>query len=382
MKRLFVYMSAVALPLAWPGFASAQQVGWGSAFEDAGKKVKLGGRIQAIMENDSETESQDFYLRRLRFNIEYKPWEGHIFVYDIRNDNANKEDRGEGKFSVGDAYWRFAVDKSWIKNVQFFRGKVDVSYSQTSSSKNLLNPNRANVSEHASDFLVHNRRAANAQVNGSIGDMVYQVFLADGVNSADLEPLEGAVTVEGVNHQKFSYGGKLRYFFLGDAKKNKVQDTFYGQYDTLSFGIGYFANDNINLALSDNREVSIRRTLTNAELSFSYKNFRLLSEYFAFTGDLVDLTKTDKDDMQGDSNGYYAQAEYLIGKWAPYFAYESFNRWAEEDGYIQKVTTFGVNYYQNMEAQRYGVSYKKTENDENLGDDTSENIYAYMMLNF
>lgn len=362
----------------------AQQAGWGAAFKDADKKVKIGGRIQAIATNDSDTESQDFYLRRTRFNISYKPWEGHQFVYDIRNDNSNKKDKGEGKFVIGDAYWKIKVDNGWVNNIKLFRSKVDVSYSQTSSSKNLFNPNRANVSEHASDFLVQNRRASNAQINGNFGNLSYHLAVSDGVQADDLADLDSSetTTVEGVNHQKFTYGGKLRYYFMGDAKKNKAQDTFYGQHDTFSLGLGYFANDEINIELSDGRDVSVRRTLTNVELSYAYKNFRLLGEYFTFAGDFVNLTQASKDDMFGTSDGYFVQTEYLIGKWAPYIGYESFNKWNEEDGYVQTVHTYGINYYDHMEARRYGLTYKRTEEEENLSDKVSEQIYAYMMLNF
>lgn len=356
--------------------------GWGLALEEAGKKIKIGGRIQGIIENDSETESQDFYLRRTRFNIAYKPWDGHTFVYDIRNDNANKADKGEGKFSIGDAFWKIDVDNGWVDYIKVFRSKVDISYSQTSSSKNLFNPDRAGVAEHASDFVVHNRRAANLQANGHFGDLAYQVVLSDGVDSGDLKSVTGDTEVEGVNHQKFTYGTKLRYFFQGSGKRNKVQDTFYGTYDTLSLGVGYFANDGINVALDDAREFSFRRSVTNVELSYAFKNFRFLGEYFSFTGDLVNLDATDKKDMLGDSNGYFTQAEYVFGKWAPYVGYEEFDKWSSEDEYVQKVTTLGINYYKNLEAERFGLTYKKTENDEGLGGKDSERLYAYMMLNF
>ena len=91
----------------WMSAASASE--WGAAFEDMDRKVKIGGRIQAIAEDDSEKDGQDFYLRRVRLNLEYSPWENHKFVYDIRNDSSNKGDKGDGKFSIGDAYWGIKV---------------------------------------------------------------------------------------------------------------------------------------------------------------------------------------------------------------------------------------------------------------------------------
>lgn len=382
MKALLLSWASGCLLLFPSNKAFSQQAGWGAVLEDQSKKVKIGGRIQAIANSDSETESQDFYLRRLRLNIDYKPWDGHAIVYDIRNDNANQGNRGEGGFSIGDAYWKINLKKTWANNIKLFRSKVDVSYSQTSSSKNLFNPDRAEVSEHASDFVVQNRRAANAQLNGNFGRLYYQVALSDGVHSDDLASLQGDVVVDAVNHQKFTYGGKLRYYFVGDAQKNIVQDTFYGKLDTFSLGIGYFANDEINVALSDDRNLNIRRALTNIELSYARKNFRLLAEYFALTGDIIDLSATEKSAILGDSSGYYAQLEYLIGKWAPYIGYENFDRWNEEDGYAEEVNTVGINYYQNLEARRYGLAYKKHDGEKELGDRSSERIYGYFMLNF
>ncbi len=381
MKKYILFYAAI-LGHCTTSHALAAQAGLGAAFEDAARKVKIGGRIQAVAETNSDTESQDAYLRRLRVNVLYRPWDGHQFVYDIRDDKANQEDRGEGEFRIGDAYWKIDIEKKWAKNVKLFRSKVDVSYSQTSSSKNLFNPNRPSVSEHASDFVVQNRRATNVQVNGSFGRFAYQLAVSDGVNSDDLSPVkESDQKVSGINYQKFTYGGKLRYFFIGDAKKNQVQDTFYGELDTFSLGLGYFVNDKINIALS-NRDISIRRTLLNAELSYSYKNFRLLAEYFEFTGDLIDLSQTQVSDIIGDSNGHYIQAEYLIGKWAPYFGVEEFDKNADESGYAQNATYFGVNFYENLEARRYGIAYNKTDEEENLSDAVSERLYAYIMVNF
>jgi hypothetical protein len=363
----------------------AKSYGWGTTINGEKSKVKIGGRIQAILEQDNVTEAQDFYLRRMRLNLEYKPWEGHTFVYDIRNDGANQSDAGEKTFNIGDAYWKIAIDNNFVNNIKLFRAKVDVSYSQKSSSRNLFNPQRAEVSEHASDFVVHNRRAVNAQINGNIGQLAYQVVLSDGVRSSDLTALSGS-KIAGVNYQKLTYGTKLRYYFIGDAKKNKSQDTFYGQYDTFSLGFGYFANDKINVDNSSNssalQEFSFNRKISNVELSYAYKNFRLLAEYFDFTGDLIDLTATSTQDILGKSDGYYAQVEYTFGKIAPYVIFESFDKNKNVSDSVQTITTVGLNYYQRLEATRFGIAHKKEENESAIGNNTVKSLYAYAMLNF
>lgn len=361
---------------------SAQEHGWGTEIAgDDGRLLKIGGRIQAIAEEDSETGGQDFYLRRVRVNLKYNPWENHVFVYDIRNDNANREDQGEGEFSTGDAYWKIDLEKQWINNIKLFRGKVDVSYSQTSSSKHLFEPNRPQVTEKAANFVVHNRRAANFQVNGNLSRLYFHFAVSDGVQSDELEPLSGTAVVERVSSQKFSYGGKVRYFFIGDAEDNYVQDTFYGSHNTFSLGLGYFRNDRINLLLSGNRELSIERSLLNAELSYSLNSFRFLAEYFSFKGDLINLDAGEESNATGDSGGYYAQAEYVFGKVAPFVGYESFDRREEEDGHAEETLYGGVNYYDLMDARRYGIVYKKTEKESRLGDN-DERFYAHIMVNF
>jgi hypothetical protein len=362
----------------------AQQYGWGVTAKEGDKKVKIGGRLQVLLQQDSENGAQDFYLRRTRLNILYKPWKGHSFNYDIRNDGANEADEGEQGFVIGDAFWKIDINKNTVNNIKLFRAKVDVSYSQTSSSKNLFNPQRAEVAEHASDFVVHNRRAVNAQVNGNIGNLAYHVVLSDGPQSGDLEDLNGN-GIDQINFSKLTYGAKLRYYFFGDAKKNKLQDTFYGEHNTFSLGAGYFANDKINITESQGATstFNIQRSLVNIDLSYSYKRFRLLAEYFEFTGDMIDLTGATREDIVGESNGYYAQVEYLItNNWAPYFIYESFNKNKEADDAIQNITTLGINYYQKLEAQRYGLAYKQTEDGADIGNSTQESLYAYFMVNF
>lgn len=383
MKNKLIKLPVILIFLSSNSFA--QSYGWGTTIENELTKVKIGGRIQAILEQDKSTDSQDFYLRRTRLNIVYKPWENHTIVYDIRNDGANNKDKGENTFNIGDGYWKIDINKNTIKNIKLFRSKVDVSYSQTSSSKNLFNPQRAEVSEHASDFVINNRRAVNAQVNGNIGNLAYQVAISDGVQSGDLTALNGN-SIAKVNFQKLTYGTKLRYFFFGDAKKNKSQDTFYGQHDTFSIGFGYFANDKINVDNSDNigalKEFTFNRKLSNVELSYSYSNFRLIAEYFKLSGDLMNLKAVSTDEILGQSDGHYAQLEYVFGKWAPYVIYESFDKNKASNDSVQTVATLGLNYYERLEATRFGVAYKIKKNDTSIGNNKVKLLYAYAMLNF
>lgn len=347
------------------------------------ENVVVGGRLQGIMAHDSETDTQDMYLRRTRVNVAYQPWEKHSIVYDVRNDNSNQEDRGDGKFSIGDAYWQIDMDKSYIKNIRLFRAKVDVSYTQTASSKDLMSPNRADVSEYASDYIVSNRRANNVQANGMVGQMAYQIVISDGVDSNEVDTAtKGTRTISEIEGQKLTYGGKIRYFFWGDAYKNKAKETFYGKESSFSLGVGRFNSDKVIFKLSDDSLLTTTRGLTNVELSYSKYSFRLLGEYFIFENDIVNLDATVKNKMLATSSGHYILIENLFGKWAPNLGMESFDQSAHSVTNKSNSVIMGLNYYLNKSNLRYGAFYKKTNLEQGQTKTQAENFQIYAMLNF
>lgn len=349
----------------------------------ASDKYSIGGRIQGVIGIDSEEDTQDIYLRRLRLNVSYEPWENHKIVYDIRNDKSNKGDKSDGQFEIGDAYWKIDINKNSIKNIKLFRAKVDVSYSQTASSKNLFSPNRTEVSEYASDYVISNRRANNVQVNGALGNWAYQLVLSDGVDSNEIDVLSGSTrSIDSVEGQKLTYGLKLRYYFFGNAKKNQLKETFYGKAKTFSFGVGKFNNDKIILKLSDANLVNVQRSLTNFDLSFAYNHFRFVSEYFIFENDIVNLDASSKNNMLENTSGYYAQAEYLIGKWAPNVGVEAFDQGHSGDTHKLTATTVGLNYYYDNVNMRFGVFYKRTSVIRIDTESNEKSFQLYTMLHF
>jgi hypothetical protein len=352
----------------------------GSAYSSSPKElwptdysVEIGARVQGVYAQTQE--NQGLYLRRLRLNALFKLGNGQKLVYDIRNDNVNLE--SEENFVIGDAYWEIPL---FNHKVRLFRAKVDVSYSQTSSSKHLFSPDRALSSDFASDFLVQNRRAANIQINKKLANLYYQVVIANGVQAGDLED-QSMQEISEVASQKLTYGAKLRYFFFGNGK---VQDTFYGTHNTMSLGLGHFRNDRIevkdqSLNIS---QFSFSRDLTNIELSISYNSFRFLSEYFTFNNDLCDLSQSEKEDVLCDSTGSYSQFEYIINsKWSPYVRYDSLARGNQKEATtISK--TIGLNHYYRDSSMRFGVSYKKTENGDRLQNSDDETYALYTMIDF
>lgn len=354
--------------------------GWGLSLGTGTSKLTIGGRIQGLADTNLKTGTQDLYLRRARVNLQYETKNHHLIYLDLRNDNSNKRDNGEGSLQIGDAFYEVPFeDLGIIKNITLFRSKVDVSYSQTASSKNLINPNRESSSDYASNFIVHNRRATNIQLHGENEWMTFQVVVSDGVQSDSLNSTFGSTTLSSINKQSFTYGGKARFFIWNPSKeKAPVQETFYKPMNTLSLGIGYFLNPNVNYTLSDGRSLSESRELLNIEVSFAWNNFRLIGEGFLFKGDLINLSQS----KIGDSQGGYLRGELLIGKLAPYFGFNVFKRDKDNDNSYEKSQMLGLNYYDDGVSRRYGISYKISDYSDTLTQRDQKQLMTYLMLDY
>jgi len=361
------------------------QAGWGVKLGTSEKKIKIGGRIQGVISRAFDDESSDdIYFRRLRVNMEFSPWENHKIYYDIRNDKVDNEEKGAGDFTIGDAYYQVKLKKLGNANLKFFRAKVDVSHSQTSSSKNLFNPNRAEVSDYAANFVNENRRSSNIQMNGTLlGRFRYHLAVFDGANLNDLEDMSGA-NFDEVTKRNLGYGGKFRYYFLGDPGV-KIQDTYYGRERLISLGLGFFRNDSLKVKNAAPNPISIfnlKRDLTNVEVSIAFDGLRILYENFYFRGSVKDITASDANNITTDSRGDFLQVEYTFKKIAPFVSLERFQRDISQDNTEGKGASIGLNYYLNMEAQRFGLSYKLNDYAEYLNKDNDSTLYAYAMLNF
>ena len=159
-----------------------------------------------------------------------------------------------------------------------FRSKVDVSYSQTASSKDLIHPNRERVSDYAANFIVHNRRASNIQINGGNKWMTYQLVVADGIQSDAIDPIIGNVAINNIMKQSVAFG-KVRFFLWNPLReKAEVQETYYQAMRTFSIGFGFFNNRSITYQLSNGIEITDSRELYNLEISFALDCLRILAE--------------------------------------------------------------------------------------------------------
>ncbi|MDP1785639.1 MAG: porin [Sulfuricurvum sp.] len=180
-----------------PKFILGQETGPNMKIKSKDNKdmyMKFGVRLQSTFENrlkdyasptKDTLETNDAYMRRVRLEVEAGFDKHTSFVMDMRNDNANAEDKGEQTFNVGDAYLNISkpFDTSLV-NFKLYRGKIDVSRSETAKSAHNLHYDRPHVADEAAQFITHNRRGTNAQMYGDWEKKVhYQVAAGDGVYS-------------------------------------------------------------------------------------------------------------------------------------------------------------------------------------------------------
>lgn len=348
------------------------------------EELRLGIRLQAIMSHTTKDEGNstislnDVYMRRTRFNVGAKLPYNMTFYMDIRNDKVNRNDSGEGSFNVGDAYIKGGSKTlSW----KILRGKVDVSRSQTVSSSRLVFLNRANVSNFASQYVSHNRRATNFQANGWLFDKLhYHLVLGDGVQNDKFVDAQGTAA-DSITKQNFMYGGKLKYSPFTGWEDKKVKETYYGKGKHFSLGLGAFTLDGVQYR-SSSTDFRVDRSLYNAEVSFHYFGFNFIGEYFIFDGQIKDLaTNTD----QGRGEGGYVTLEYTLTQLhhlAPFMRLESWNKFEDEKGFGLNSQVFGLNYYLNGEKMRIGLAYTNLNAEAQLKEVSQTRVETFLMMNF
>ena len=143
---------------------------------------------------------------------------------DIRNDNINEDDKGEGDFNLGDGYIEvkniFSMNRL---NLRAFRAKVHVSRSETVSSSKILIPNRAYIADEAAQFVSHNRRASNIQLLGNHNKFSYHVVLGDGIHKSKFYDAKGQ---RSEIDRRAMYGGKIRVNPFSNWKMKKTETYF------------------------------------------------------------------------------------------------------------------------------------------------------------
>jgi hypothetical protein len=360
---------------------------WGVRVENGNEqfKLKLGTRIQAIAKqlqttdsNDDKSHNTDFYIRRMRLMLEIKDTEGWKFYADIRNDDVGKFDKGEQDFNIGDAFLEKKLNESM--RLRLLRAKVDVSRTQTVSSARLLFLNRASIADHASQYVSHNRRAANAQIVGRFAEMFdYQLVIGDGVHSNKFYDSFDNNPSDGVISQNAMIGGKLRVSPFEGARETKLREAYFGKEKVISFAFGAFNTSNIKID-NGTDEYTTSRTLYNLEANYHDGPLTILAEAFKFDGEFYNLTNSKR---VGSSSGYVVQGEYCLENfYAPFIRFETWNRFNQEDDMLHNAYVFGVNRYLKGEKFRYGVFYTNDQFAKNIGNKTVETLQLTMMMNY
>lgn len=331
--------------------------------------LKIGTRLQGTFErrekdyvdNKKDIETNDAYGRRVRLEVEAGFDKHTSFTMDIRNDNANAEDKGEQTFNVGDAYLQISkpFDTSLV-NFKLYRGKIDVSRTETAKSAYTVHYDRPHVADEAAQYITHNRRGTNAQMFGDWDKKVHYSFgFGDGVYSGTLKDAKGSAVNGGVKSQDFFYGGKVKLSPFDGWEETKVTETYFGQGQHFTVGAAYWKTGNI---VTGNIPGAIDHELINLELSAHYGGASFSAEYFDFDGVVKDWTKGSAAGNIGKSDGWYALGEYVFtdfGYIAPFYRYESWDKFKDADGYDLTSKIAGINWYLRGNSTKVGFSVQK-----------------------
>jgi hypothetical protein len=350
--------------------------------------LKLGTRLQGTFErrekdyvdDTKDIETNDAYGRRVRLEVEAGFDKYTSFTMDIRNDNANAADDGEKTFNVGDAYLQ--IKKPFgtsLVNFKAYRGKVDVSRTETAKSAYTIHYDRPHVADEAAQFITHNRRATNAQMFGDWEKKFhYSLGFGDGIYSGAMKDAKGktlsAAVASGGNDgsiksQDFFYGGKIKLSPFDGWEEKKVTETYFGQGQHFTVGAAYWKTGNI--VIDGTADIApLDHELINLELSAHYGGASLSAEYFDFDGVVKKWADGNAAGNIGKSTGWYAQGEYVftdLGYIAPFFRYESWDKFKDADGYDFKSKIAGINWYLRGNSTKVGLAYQKDSYGTSIG---------------
>ncbi len=355
------------------------------AFDKPDMYVKIGIRLQSTFENykvdyadplKEDINTMDAYLRRMRLEVG-AGFSKHVsFTMDIRNDKANYQDKGEGKFNVGDAYLKIKKpfeNLGSLVNFKFYRGKIDVSRTETVKSAWVVHYDRPHVADEAAQFISHNRRATNAQIYGNwkkkihyelaFGDAIYSGKFKDATEYKDLKSKGGKIV-----EQSYFYGGKIFISPFDGWEEKKRTETYFGYGKHFEIGVGYWVVPKIKYKdPSSHNTHEIDRTLINYEMSAHYKGFFIQAEYFDFDGVIKDWTTNEV----GKSKGWYITSEYVFKDFyyiAPFIRHEEWKRWDNGGDYKLKSDVYGINWYLRGNTTKVGIAYQKDNYGQDIGD--------------
>jgi len=350
--------------------------------------LKAGVRIQGTFENEridykdaskTDTDLNDAYLRRVRFEVAAGFGHGASFVMDIRNDKSNYGiENKEGNFNVGDAYVKIKKPfNTSLVNFKLYRAKIDISRTETVKSARVIAYDRPLVADAAAQYISFNRRGTNAQMYGDWKKKVhYQIAVGDSASPdkvIDAAGIKGSSADVDMKDQSFFYGGKVRVSPFDGWEETKRTETYFGVGKHFSVGASYWNVPKLKGAATvgaNNSNFDLNRELINLEISGHYNGFFAQAEYFKFD-DVVETYNTNGNVNTGTSTGWYATSEYVFTDFyyiAPFVRYETWDRFDSEDGYDVTSKMAGINWYLRGNTTKVGIIYKEDEFGVNTGD--------------
>ncbi len=349
--------------------------------------LKAGVRIQGTLESKStdyvdpnklDTDINDAYLRRVRFEVSAGFGEHTSFVMDVRNDKSNYGiENAEGKFNVGDAYLK--IKKPFgdsLVNFKLYRAKIDISRTETVKSARVINYDRPYVADYAAQFISFNRRSANVQMYGDWEKKIHYQIAAGSASSPDKDldaaGVKGSKASVDLEKQSYFYGGKVVLSPFDGWEETKRTESYFGVGKHFEVGVGYWVVPKLAGTAevgSNTANFDLNRKLLNVEASMHYGGLFLQGEYFKFY-DVIKKWDVQGNVETGQSDGWYVTGEYVFPEFyyiAPYFRYESWDRYSDEEGYDVTSKTAGINWYLRGNTTKVGLLYQKDEYGENTG---------------
>src|SRR5688500_954988 len=114
---LFMFATVATAQTQFPLGTGMEKWGIPLKVPESEVTLRLGARYQTLatflkeedLDSNTESTSQDFQSRRVRFQLQAELPKGIYYSMDVRNDGANRGDQGDGNFEVGDAFVHFPV---------------------------------------------------------------------------------------------------------------------------------------------------------------------------------------------------------------------------------------------------------------------------------
>jgi hypothetical protein len=232
---------------------------------------------------------------------------------------------------------------------------------------------RPKVADYAAQFITQNRRGTNAQVYGDWHKKIhYQFAIGDATATEKSKDARGKSFKGSIKDQNFFYGGKIVLSPFDGWEETSRTETYFGKGKHFAIGASYWNASKIGYELDGKIEQS-NHTLMNYEFSAHYKSLFVQAEYFDFDG----VSQEWGTDTFGKSTGWYVTGEYVMPELAylaPFFRYESWDKFSDESGYTLNSKMAGVNWYLRGNTTKAGLIYQKDTYASNIGNKKVESL--------